>query len=160
MTNVLSISASSAAIDLRSRINSMRALLARVPLPLLELLMRIGVAGVFWKSAMVKISNPDLTAALFAEEYRVPLLSPEVAAQLATMLELVCPILLVFGIGARFGAAALLGMTFVIQAFVYPDNWLEHLLWASILLYVLCRGAGAFSADHLVARFLLDADGR
>jgi putative oxidoreductase len=79
---------------------------------------------------------------------------------LGTTAELTCPIMLVFGIGARLGAAALLGMTFVIQTFVYPDNWSEHLLWASILLYVLTRGAGVLSIDHVLSRWLLGTSAR
>jgi putative oxidoreductase len=81
----------------------------------------------------------------------VPLLPPEIAAYLAAAVELTCPVLLLFGFGARFGAAALLGMTLVIQTFVYPENWIEHLTWATLLLLVLTRGAGWLSVDHLIA---------
>ena len=140
------------AAGLTAQARELRDLLGRFPLPLLELLLRIGVALVFWKSGMAKLANWDLTVALFADEYQVPLLSPDVAALLATTAELTCPVLLVAGFGARFGAAALLGMTFVIQFFVYPENWSEHLLWAALLLYVVTRGAGLLSLDHLVAR--------
>jgi putative oxidoreductase len=108
---------------------------------------------------MAKLANWDLTVALFANEYRVPLLPPDLAALLATSAELACPVLIAVGLGARLGAAALLGMTFVIQVFVYPENWSEHLLWASMLLYVLARGAGLLSIDHLIARRLLDRPG-
>ena len=132
----------------------LRSGLKKFPLPLLEFFMRAGVASVFWKSGMNKIANWDLTVALFADEYRVPVLPPEVAAFLATTAELTCPLLLFFGFGARFGAAALLGMTFVIQFFVYPENWAEHLLWASILLYVMTQGAGQLSADRALDRWL------
>ena len=92
--------------------------------------------------------------ALFADEYQVPLLAPDVAALLATAAEITCPILLVIGLGARFASAALLGMTFVIQTFVYPENWSEHLLWAAILITVLTRGAGLLSVDHMIGRWL------
>jgi len=58
----------------------------------------------------------------------------------------------VLGIIARLGAAALLVMTLTIQFLVYPENWPEHLMWASILAYVLARGgAGALSIDRIVA---------
>ena len=146
--------------SLSAQLNSLRALLGRFPLPVLDLLLRIGIALVFWKSGMAKIANWDLTVQLFADEYRVPLLSPEWAAMLGTAAELTCPIMLVFGIGARLGAAALLGMTFVIQTFVYPENWSEHLLWASILLYILSRGAGAISFDHAILRLFGDRAAR
>lgn len=138
-----------------AHVHAARALLGRFPVPVLDLLLRIGIALVFWKAGMAKIANWDLTVALFADEYKVPLLTPDVAALLATAAELGCPVLLVFGLGARFAAAALLGMTLVIQVFVYPGNWSEHLLWASILLYVLTRGAGALSVDHVLHRWIL-----
>jgi putative oxidoreductase len=89
---------------------------------------------------------------LFAEEYEVPILLPELAAYVATTAEHVAPVMLILGIGARLGAAALLGMTFVIQVFVYPDHWYEHLLWAVPLAYVLVRGPGKLSIDHLIQR--------
>ena len=77
-----------------------------------------------------------------------------------TAAEVTCPVLLVVGFGARFSAAALLGMTFVIQTFVYPENWSEHLLWAALLLHVLTRGAGLLSLDHLSARWLFGPSAR
>lgn len=132
----------------------LRERLGRFPTPLLDLLLRAGIALVFWKSGMAKVANWDLTVALFADEYQVPLLSPEVAAAMATAAEIACPVLLIAGLGARFAAAALLGMTFVIQVFVYPENWSEHLLWAALLLYVLTRGPGALSVDHAIGRWL------
>ena len=142
------------------RLQTARTLLGRFPASLLDLLLRGGIALVFWKSGMAKLANWDLTVALFADEYRVPLLSPELAAWLATAAEVTCPVLLVVGFGARFSAAALLGMTFVIQTFVYPENWSEHLLWAALLLHVLTRGAGLLSLDHLIARWLFGPSAR
>lgn len=144
------------AMSWQSRLIGARDLAARFPMPVIEVLLRLGIASVFWKSAMTKLANWDLTLALFAKEYQVPVLPPEIAAYLATAAELTCPVLLVFGIGARFGALALLGMTMVIQLFVYPDNWSEHLLWASILTYILTRGAGVISIDYLIYRWLLN----
>ena len=139
---------------------TLRNRLGHFPAPLLDLPLRVGIALVFWKSGMAKLANWDLTVALFADEYRVPLLSPELAAWLATAAEVTCPVLLVVGFGARFSAAALLGMTFVIQTFVYPENWSEHLLWAALLLHVLTRGAGLLSLDHLIARWLFGPSAR
>lgn len=144
------------AMSWQSRLIGARDLAARFPMPVIEVLLRLGIASVFWKSAMTKLANWDLTLALFAKEYQVPVLPPEIAAYLATAAELTCPVLLVFGIGARFGALALLGMTMVIQLFVYPDNWSEHLLWASILTYILTRGAGVISIDHVIYRWFLN----
>ena len=82
------------------------------------------------------------------------MLPPEIAAAMGTATELTGSILLFLGFGARFGAAALLGLTLTIQLLVYPKNWPDHLLWASILAYVLTRGAGKLSLDHLIARRL------
>ena len=127
-------------------------LLGRVPDAPLLLLARVAPAIVFFKSGLNKTDNWDSTLALFAEEYKVPLLPTELAAYLGTAAELICPVLLVLGFGARFGAAALLGMTFVIQTFVYPLNYAEHLTWAALLLIVLTRGAGALSLDRLIRR--------
>lgn len=137
--------------------DAVRRLLTRFPLAFVELTMRVGVGAVFFKSGLTKIASWDTTLVLFENEYALPLLPPELAATLAAGFELACPVLLVLGLGARFGAAALLGMTAVIQIFVYPENWAEHLLWASAFAYVLTRGAGALSLDHLVARRLFRA---
>lgn len=141
---------------LKAAIQGTRDVLGRMPLPLLELMARVGVASVFWKSGLTKIASWETTLQLFREEYALPVIPPELAAYLGTTVELTAPILLAFGIGARLGAAALLGMTLVIQTLVYPENWSEHLLWASVLAYVLTKGPGRISLDHLIARNWLD----
>jgi len=102
----------------------------------------------------VKLINWQRTVELFAEEYRVPLLPPELAAQMALAIEIACPILLVLGLMTRFAVAALLGMTAVIEIFVYPEAWPTHLQWTAMMLVLLCRGAGAFSLDQLIWRWL------
>ncbi len=135
-----------------ARIAAARQLLARVPMAVLELMFRISVGAVFFKSGLVKIASWDTTVQLFADEYRVPLLPPDIAATLGAFNELTMPVLIVLGFGARFGAAALLFMTLVIQTFVYPENWPEHLMWASLFGYIVTRGAGPISLDHLIAR--------
>lgn len=137
---------------LRHHAERARELLGRVPMAPLMLMLRVGVGMVFWRSAMSKLANWDLTVQLFADEYQVPLLSPEIAALLGTTAELCGSVAIILGLGARFGALALLGVTATIQLFVYPENWSEHLLWASVLLLVLVRGAGPLSIDHIVAR--------
>ncbi len=85
---------------------------------------------------------------LFADEYRVPLLPPDVAAHLATYAEHLFPILLVLGLLTRLSALALLCMTLVIETFVYPDAWPTHLSWAAILLPLIARGGGTISLDR------------
>jgi len=82
----------------------------------------------------------------------VPILPPVIGAYLATATELGASLMLILGLGTRFAAAALLGLTLVIQVFVFPENWPDHLLWASILAWLLTRGPGALSLDHVVAR--------
>lgn len=135
-----------------SILSTIPELLGRFPTSILGLLFRLAVATVFFRSGMTKIASWDSTVALFGMEYMVPVLPPVVAAYLATALELGGSVMLFLGLGTRFAAAALLGMTLVIQTFVYPENWPDHLLWGSILAYLVTRGAGALSLDHLIGR--------
>jgi putative oxidoreductase len=134
-----------------ARLDVLRTRARRFPLSLLEFGMRLAVGATFFKSGMDKLQSFDTAIALFREEYRLPLLPPEIAAYMGTTVELGAPILLVLGLFTRLGAAALLTMTLVIQFLVYPANWPEHLMWASILAYVLTRGPGALSIDRLIA---------
>jgi len=130
------------------------AWLEAVPYSVLALPLRFGVAWIFWSSAQVKLINWQRTIELFAEEYRVPLLPPEIAAAMALSIEIACPILLVLGLFTRLAVLVLLGMTAVIQIFVYPEAWPTHLQWAAMMLVLLCRGAGALSIDRLLWRRL------
>ncbi|MFO1128116.1 MAG: DoxX family protein [Rhodospirillales bacterium] len=133
---------------------SARELLDRFPTSLLALAFRLAVATVFWRSGLTKIASWDATIALFDMEYMLPILPPAVGACLATTVELGGSVLLAFGLATRFAAAALLGMTLVIQLLVYPENWPDHVLWGSILAYLVTRGAGSISLDHLIGRRL------
>ena len=130
------------------------AWLEAVPYSVLAIPLRFGVAWIFWSSAQVKLINWQRTIELFAEEYRVPLLPSEIAAAMALAIEIACPILLVLGLFTRLAVLVLLGMTAVIQIFVYPEAWPTHLQWAAMMLVLLCRGAGAFSLDRLLWRWL------
>lgn len=103
---------------------------------------------------MAKLANWNTALTLFAEEYRLPLLPPELAAFMAVGVELATPVLLVLGLFTRIAALVLLAMTLVIEVFVYPQAWPTHLQWAAMLLVLLCRGAGALSLDALAARRL------
>jgi len=134
-----------------SRLAALRAAGNRFPLSVLELGMRVAIGATFFRSGMNKFESFDTAIELFREEYRLPLLPPEIAATLGTAAELEVPVLLVLGLFARLGAAALLTMTAVIQFLVYPGNWPEHLMWASILAYVLTRGPGTLSIDRIIA---------
>jgi putative oxidoreductase len=128
------------------------ALADRIPLSLVQLVTRIAVAHVFWNSAQSKLASWPVTLQLFAMEYRLPVIPPELAAPLATATELTGSVLLFLGLLTRLGALALLGVTATIQIFVYPTNWPDNLIWAAMLLLLLARGAGAVSLDYLAAR--------
>jgi len=125
-----------------------------LPHDLLALLARIAIAAVFWLSGRTKVEGwfgvSEGAYELFRSEYRLPLLSPDLVAMLATSAEHLFPLLLVLGLATRLSALALLAMTLVIQVFVYPDAWPIHLGWAVSLLYLAGRGAGALSADRLL----------
>lgn len=123
-----------------------------VPYSVLAIPLRFAVATVFWNSAMTKLANWDTAIALFADEYKVPLLAPEVAAYIAVTIELTTPVLLVLGLATRPAALVLLAMTAVIEVFVYPQAWPTHIQWAAMLLVLLCRGGGKLSLDHLLRR--------
>ncbi len=119
-----------------------------VPYTVLAIPLRLAVATVFWNSAMTKLANWDTAVALFVDEYKLPLLPPELVAYVAVSIELTTPALLVAGLFTRVAALVLLGMTAVIEIFVYPLAWPTHLQWAAMLLILLCRGPGRLSVDH------------
>lgn len=124
------------------------------PHTLLALVDRVAVASIFWLSGRTKVDGwftvSDSAYALFRDEYRLPLLAPELAAHMAAVAEHLFPALLILGLCTRLSALALLGMTLVIQVFVYPDAWPTHLSWAGLLLYLVGRGAGSFSLDKVL----------
>jgi len=124
----------------------------RIPFSLIQLAARVAVGHVFWQSAQSKLASWPVTLQLFANEYNLPFIDPSIAAPLATAAELTGSVLIFLGLFSRLTALMLLGVVSVIQIFVYPENWAEHLLWASLLLLVLTRGAGVFSLDHIAER--------
>ncbi|GEO01503.1 hypothetical protein NSE01_33350 [Novosphingobium sediminis] len=127
-----------------------------LPETLLLLVARLGIAAVFFQSGRTKVEGwltiTDSTYYLFETDYKLPLVPPHLAAHMATYSEHLFPILLVLGLGTRFAALGLLGMTTVIEVFVYPDAWPTHLSWAAILLPLIAKGGGAFSLDRLLRR--------
>lgn len=127
--------------------------LERVPYSLLAIPARLAVAEVFWSSFSTKIQNWDTTVALFEDEYKLPLLSPDAAAHLTAGIEATTSILLVLGLLTRPVALLLLGMTAYIEAFIYPQAWSTHIQWAAMLLFLLCRGPGKCSLDYLIRRW-------
>lgn len=126
-----------------------------IPQSFISLLARLVIATIFFKSGLTKLDGwgiSDSAIFLFENEYKVPLLSPWLAAHMAAAAELSMPVLLVLGFASRLAALALLGMTLVIQTFVYPDAYLMHGLWAVALLTIIARGPGVLSLDHLLHR--------
>ena len=127
-----------------------------LPEALLLLVARVGIASVFFLSGRTKVTGflqlKQSTYTLFRSEYALPLIPPEWAAHAAAYAEHVFPLLLVLGLLTRPAAAALLGMTLVIEVFVYPDAWPVHLTWAGLLLPLLAYGGGAWSLDNLLRR--------
>jgi putative oxidoreductase len=140
-----------------------------IPDTLIAALGRFSIAAVFWKSGQTKIEGlaidivsgefhlgwphlSDSAVTLFRYEYNLPLIPPELAATMAAFAEHVFPILLLFGLATRFSALALLGMTLVIEIFVYPDAYPVHGVWATVLLYLIAKGPGKISVDYWLAR--------
>ncbi|MFD1612407.1 DoxX family protein [Sphingomonas tabacisoli] len=125
-----------------------------LPKSLLLLVQRLGIAATFFLSGRTKVDGvltlTDSTFELFRTDYALPLLPPVTAAYMATYAEHIFPILLVAGLFTRYAAAALLGMTLVIEIFVYPDAWPIHLTWAGLLLPLIAFGGGRFALDRLL----------
>ena len=125
----------------------------KIPQDFIALLSRVAIADIFWRSGQTKVEGFSIreeTFFLFREEYKVPVLPPDLAAYLATFAEHAFPVLLLIGLATRLSALALLGMTLVIQLFVVPGGWPEHLLWFALLLSIIARGPGRFALDHLI----------
>jgi len=127
--------------------------------PLLDLGIRIYVARVFWLSGQTKIQSWDSTLMLFEYEYAVPILPFDVAAYAATGVELVAPVMLVLGLGTRFGALSLFVLNYV-ATISYPDinvaGHKDHLLWGTMLAISFFHGPGKLSIDHLIRRKILN----
>lgn len=141
----------------------------RIPQSLVALIARFSIAAVFWNSGQTKVEGlvinlvnlefqlgwprlSDSALALFQHEYQLPLLPPLLAALLAATAEHVLPVLLLLGLATRLSAAALLGMTLVIQVFVYPGAYATHGTWAAVLLYLMASGPGVLSIDSLLKK--------
>src|SRR5215475_14503425 len=133
--------------------SSIRKWLERFPLSILQLGMRIGVGMVFFNAGLLKYKSFEFAVKLFEDEYKVPILASAVAARIAMINELTTSTLLFLGLATRVATLPLLGMISVIQIFVYPNAWPDHVLWGSVLIFLLTRGPGAFSVDYLIQRY-------
>lgn len=124
-----------------------------VPDWLIATIARIAIGTVFFRSGLTKIEGWSIkpsTFFLFANEYRLPIIPPELAAYMATATELTMPLLLWAGFLTRYAAFVLLCMTLVIQLFVYPNAFDTHGVWAVCLLFLMKHGAGPYSLDALI----------
>lgn len=130
------------------------SLLDRVPLSFPLLIARIATCSVFLRSGLVKLSDWAGTLDLFRDEYMVPVIPYQAAAYMAAGLELGCSVLILVGLLTRVSVLALFGMIATIQIFVYPTAWPDHIQWTGFMLFLLLRGPGAISLDHLIARRL------
>ncbi|WP_372828520.1 DoxX family protein [Polaromonas sp.] len=170
--NTLTSSGNAATGGLVSRltalIQSVHGLMGELPNTLLAFIARFSIAAVFWKSGQTKIEGlaidivsgtftlgvPRLSenaVFLFKEEYKLPVLSPELGAALAALGEHILPIFILLGLATRLSALGLLGMTMVIQLFVYPGAYATHGTWAAVLLYLMAHGPGKLSIDAWIA---------
>ena len=117
---------------------------------------RIFIALTFFLSGRTKVEGfltlKPSTYYLFQYEYKIPVIPAPIAAHIAAYSEHLFPLLLILGLGSRLSAVALLGMTTVIEVFVYPGAWETHLGWATALAFIVFRGPGALSLDHLIRR--------
>ncbi|MBB3315562.1 putative oxidoreductase [Rhizobium sp. BK181] len=129
--------------------------LDRIPHDVIALISRLSIGAVFWQSGETKVDGwhvTDNAVYLFENEYKLPLVDPWIAAHLSAFAEHFFPFLLVIGLASRLSALALLGMTLVIELFVYPDAWPTHGTWAVCFLVIIAGGPGRISIDHLIAR--------
>ncbi|MCF6216806.1 MAG: DoxX family protein [Emcibacter sp.] len=147
--------------------------MSKIQICQLAILARLVMAVIFWKSAMTKIAFnaqgmaefslaqiwhvislnwtvADSTYMLFEYEYDLPVIPFDWAANLAVAAEILLPIALFLGFFTRYAALAMLGMTLVIQVFVYPDLWTVHGLWAIALLVIMSKGGGRLSLDRVI----------
>ena len=126
--------------------------------PVVDLAARLWLANVFWKSGLTKIASWETTRMLFNFEYHVPLLPPNIAAVLATSVELGGSMLLAFGLASRFGTAALFILNFT-AAISYPDlsesGLRDHIFWGILLALFFFHGPGKLSIDHWLRRKLM-----
>lgn len=124
--------------------------------PAIDLLIRLWVANVFWKSGLTKIATWESTLYLFEYEYAVPLLSTQAAAIIGTGIELAMPVLLVVGLGGRFSAAVLFVFN-IVAVLSYPTlNALgakDHQYWGLLLLVTILHGPGRISVDYYLRKW-------
>jgi putative oxidoreductase len=139
------------------------ALAARLLNPLQSLFAlgaRLYVSWQFLKSGYIKVTSWQSTLYLFENEYHTPVLSPYVAAVAGSFGELFFPTLLVIGFASRIGAIglffvnamAVISYAQVLLAKGYEAALAQHVLWGSILLFLIIYGPGKLSLDAVLRR--------
>ncbi|MCF8178725.1 MAG: DoxX family protein [Sulfuritalea sp.] len=166
---ITSMTATTAASLPRQLVEKLIQLLGRIPDSLIALIGRFSIAAIFWKSGQTKVQGfaidivngefqfgmpklSDSVVDLFRDEYRLPLVPPELAAPAAAFAEHLFPLLILIGLATRFSALALLVMTLTIQLLVYPDAYPTHGVWAAVLLFLIAKGPGVVSIDQWIVR--------
>lgn len=142
-------------MSLKQHLCTVSQKLRTLPDGLFTLGARLALAAFFVRAGQTKVDGFELSASavyLFEQEYKVPLLPPETAAWAAITAEHLFPVLLILGLATRLSALGLLGMTAVIQVFVYPGSWPDHLMWSVLLVFILARGPGPLALDNVVCR--------
>jgi putative oxidoreductase len=135
-------------------------LLESIPYSAVALIARAATFSVFFRSGKQKLYDWQSTLMLFENEYHVPIIPAHVAAYLAAGIELSCSLLVLAGLLTRFAALVLCGLIVVIQAFVYPSAWPDHIQWVAFMGILIARGPGSVSLDHLFSRFRTRRPGR
>lgn len=140
-----------------------------IPDALIAAVARFSIAAVFWKSGQTKIEGisidivswnftlgwprlSDSAVPLFKDEYRLPIIPAEAAALMAALAEHLFPFFIMIGLATRISSLMLLGMTLIIQTFVYPDAYPTHGVWAVALLFLVAHGPGKFSIDYWISK--------
>jgi putative oxidoreductase len=126
-------------------------LLNAIPYSVIALLARTATFSVFFRSGTQKLSDWNATLMLFENEYHVPVLPPHLAAYMAAGMELGGSVLILLGLATRLSVVALLGMVLVIQTFIYPEAWPDHIQWLAFMFILLARGPGRLSIDAQIA---------
>jgi putative oxidoreductase len=126
-----------------------------VPYDVLALIARAATFSVFWRSGTQKLSDWSSTLLLFQNEYHTPVLPPQIAAYMATTMEIGCSSLVLVGLMTRVSTLLLLGMTATIQLFIYPDAWPTHIQWLAFMAVIVLRGPGRVSLDALIGPRLI-----
>lgn len=122
--------------------------------PLAAISARVYVAYVFFLSGLTKIRDWETTVSLFTDEYKVPVLSPQVAAAMGTGGELLLPVLLVLGLFGRFAALGLsvVNIVAVISlSEIAPAALQQHITWGVLLAALALFGAGKYALDSFMA---------